>query len=120
MVQIVLAIRVASVNDAIVRCHQFGQLLNGVVHECCCPSIQATRGGFSVFRQSACETAPKLPSLTKGLDRLTFMLVADESPYHVAAHPPEPNRAELHTHTPCGTGCRWCRLRTVHESPFRL
>ena len=37
MVQIVLVIRVASVNDAIVRRHQFGQLLNGLVHECCWP-----------------------------------------------------------------------------------
>ena len=34
MVQIVLLLRVASVNDAIVWCHQFGQLLNSLVHEC--------------------------------------------------------------------------------------
>lgn len=35
MVQTVLVIRVAAANDAIIRCHQFGQLLNGLVHECC-------------------------------------------------------------------------------------
>ena len=34
MVQIVLVRRVAALNDAIVKGHQFGQLLNGLVHEC--------------------------------------------------------------------------------------
>jgi hypothetical protein len=39
------------------------------------------------------------------------MLAADESAYHVAAHPTEPNHAQVHTHTSF-----WNWLPTVQAS----